>query len=47
MMKRCAGISGGKKEQATRGKIKVQLAEINQKILAKEGILKRYRQRVK
>ena len=47
MMKRGAEISGGKKEQATWGKITVQLEEINQKILAKEGRLKRYRQRVK
>ena len=46
-MKRGAEISGGKKEQATGGKITVQLEEINQKILAKEGRLKRYRQRVK
>ena len=46
-MKRGAEISGGKKEQATWGKITVQLEEINQKILAKEGRLKRYRQRVK
>ena len=38
---------GGKKEQATWGKITVQLEEINQKVLAKEGRLKRYRQRVK
>ena len=29
------------------GKITVQLEEINQKVLAKEGRLKRYRQRVK
>ena len=36
-----------KKEQATWGKITVQLEEINQKVLAKEGRLKRYRQRVK
>ena len=36
-----------KKEQATRGKITVQLEEINQKVLVKEGRLKRYRQRVK
>ena len=34
-------------EQATRGKLTVQLEEINQKVLAKEGRLKRYRQRVK
>ena len=47
MMKRGAEISGGKKEQPTWEKITVQLEEINQKILAKEGRLKRYRQRVK
>ena len=34
----------GKKEQATWGKITVQLEETNQKVLAR---LKRYRQRVK
>ena len=44
--KRGAEISG-KKEQATWGKITVQLEEINQKVMAKEGILKRHRQRVK
>ena len=38
---------GGEKEQDTWGKITVQLEEINQKVLAKEGRLKRYRQRVK
>ena len=37
----------GGKEQATWEKITVQLEEINQKVLAKEGRLKRYRQRVK
>ena len=37
----------GKKEQATWGKITVQLEEINQKVLVKEGRLKRYQQRVK
>ena len=47
MMKRGAEISGGRKEHASWGKITVQLEEINQKILAKEGRLKRYRQRVK
>ena len=47
MMKRGAEISGGKKEQATWGKITVQLEKRHQKILAKEGKLKRYRQRVK
>ena len=36
-----------KKEKATRRKITVQLEEINQKVLAKEGRLKRYRQSVK
>ena len=45
--KRGAEISRGKKEEATWGKITVQLDEINQKVLAKEGRLKRYRQRVK
>ena len=34
-------------EKTTREKITVQLEEIKQKVLAKEGILKRYRQRVK
>ena len=44
--KRGAEISG-KKEQATWGKITVQLEEINQTVLAKEERLNRYRQRVK
>ena len=44
--KRGTEISG-KNEQATWGKITVQLEEINQKVLAKEGRLNRYRQRVK
>ena len=44
--KRGAEISG-KKEEAKWGKITVQLEEINQKVQAKEGRLKRYRQRVK
>ena len=44
--KRGTEISG-KNEQATREKITVQLEEINRKVLAKEGRLKRYRQRVK
>ena len=39
-------ICGNKKEEATREKI-IQLEEINQKVLAKEGRIKRYRQRVK
>ena len=46
--KKSAEISGvGEKKQATWGKITVQLEEINQKVLAEEGRLKRYRQRVK
>ena len=36
-----------KKEKVTRDKITIELEEINQKLLAKEGRLKRYRQRVK
>ena len=44
--KRGAEISR-KKEQATWGGITGQLEEINQKVLTKEGRLKRYRQRVK
>ena len=45
--KKDAGICWYKKEKATREKITVQLEEINQKVLVKEGRLKRYRQRVK
>ena len=41
------GICGNRMEKTTREKITVQLEEINQKVLAKEGRLKRYRQRVK
>ena len=41
------GICGKRMEKTTREKITVQLEEINQKVLAKEGRLKRYRQRVK
>ena len=44
--KRGTEISG-KKEQATWRKITVQLEETNQKVLTKEGRLKRYRQREK
>ena len=40
-------IYGKRMEKTTREKITVQLEEINQKVLAKEGRLKRYRQRVK
>ena len=42
-----AGIFRNKKEKATQEKIAIQLEEINQKVLAKEGRLKRYRQRLK
>ena len=42
-----AGIWRNKKEKATRGKIRTELEEINQKVLAKEGRLKRYRQSLK
>ena len=45
--KKDAGIYRNKKERAAQEKITVQLEEINQKILVKEGRLKRYRQRVK
>ena len=38
------GTCRDKKENATQGKITIQLEEINQKLLAKEGRLKRYRQ---
>ena len=40
-------ICGKRMEKTTRNKITVKLEEINQKVLAKEGRLKRYRQRVK
>ena len=45
--KKDAGICRNKKERATQEKITVQLEEIYQKVLVKEGILKRYRQRIK
>ena len=45
--KKDAGISRNKKEKATLEKITVQVEKINQKVLAKEEKLKRYRQRVK
>ena len=41
------GICWKRMEKTTREKITVKLEEINQKILAKEGRLKRYRQRIK
>ena len=42
-----AGICESKKEKATQEEITMQLEEINQKVLAEEGRLKRIRQRVK
>ena len=42
-----AGICRNKKEKSIREKNNCKLEEINQKVLAKEGRLKRYRQRVK
>ena len=45
--KKDGGICRNKKEKATQEKITMQLEEINQKVLAKEEILKKYRQRVK
>ena len=41
------GTCRDKNEKVTQEKIKIQLEEINQKVLAKEGRLKTYRQRVK
>ena len=41
------GIIRNRKEKATQEKLTIQLEEINQKVLAKERRLKRYRQRVK
>ena len=46
-LKKNAGISRNRKEKTTQGKLTIQLEEIYQKLLAKEGRLKRYRQRVK
>ena len=45
--KKDAGIIRNRKEKTTKEKLTIQLDEINQKVLAKEGRLKRYRQRVK
>ena len=42
-----AGIRRNKKEKVTQEKITIQLEEINQKVLEKEGRLKRYQQRVR
>ena len=41
------GTCRDKKEKATQEKIKIQLEKINQKVLAKKGRSRRYRQRVK
>ena len=40
-------ICGKRMEKTTREEITVHIEEINQKVLAKEGRLKRYRPRVK
>ena len=45
--KRDAGICRNKKEKQIQGKLTMQLEEINQKVLPKDGRLKRYRKRVK
>ena len=45
--KKNARIIRNRKEKTTQEKLTIQLEEINQKVLAKEGNLKRYRQRVK
>ena len=45
--KKDAGIIRNRKEKPTLEKLTIQLEEINQKVLAKEGRLNRYRQRVK
>ena len=47
MIKQRKDAGTKKKEKARQGKITMQLEEINQKVLAKEGRLKRYRQKVK
>ena len=45
--KKDTGIIRNSKEKTTQEKLTIQLEEINQKVLAKEGRLKRYQQRVK
>ena len=45
--KKDAGIIRNRKKKTTQEKLTIQLEEINQKVLAKEGRLKRYRQRGK
>ena len=42
-----AGIIWNRKEKTTQKKLTIKLEEINQNLLAKEGRLKRYLQRVK
>ena len=45
--KKNAGINRNRKEKTTQEKFTIQLEEIYQKVLAKEGRFKRYRRRVK
>ena len=45
--KKNAGINWNRKEKTTQEKLTIQLEGIYQKVLAKEGRLKRYQQRVK
>ena len=45
--KKNAGTCEDKKKKATQEKITIQLEEMNQKVLANEGRLKIYRERVK
>ena len=45
--KKNAEINRNRKEKTTQGKLTIQLEEICQKVLAKEGRLKRYRESVK
>ena len=45
--KKDAGRIRNRKAKTTQGKLTIQPEKINQKVLAKEGRLKRYRQRVK
>ena len=42
-----AGVIWNRKEKTTQEKLTIKLEEINQKVLEKEGRLKRYQQRVK
>ena len=45
--KKNAEINKNRKEKTTQEKLIIQLEEIYQKVLAKEGRLKKYRQRIK